>query len=106
VELKAGEQLVIDKNDSLLVKQPVTDKLYNYYRTKEFICDDTPLWKLIDVVNEAYNVQIVFGDKALRELRIVSPFYNESLEQVLDVISLTFNLKVVKRDGKIILEKQ
>ena len=103
VELKPGEKISFGPG-SEPVKQEVTDQLYNYYRTREFVCDDTPLWKLIDVLNEAYDTKIVFGNEALRDLRLNAPFNNESLDQVLQVISLTFNITVTKKDGVIILE--
>ena len=105
VELKANEEMRVNTKDSVLGKERVTDQLYKYYRTKEFVCDDTPLWKLIEVINEAYHSHIVFGDPTLREMPITTTFNNESLEQVLNVISETFNIKVVKDGDTIILEQ-
>ena len=104
IELKAGERTTLTKETKTPVKEAVTDKLYNYYRTREFVCDDTPLWKLVDVINEAYDVNIIFGREELRNIPITSPFYNQSLDQVLEVISLTLNIKVIKKDNQIILE--
>lgn len=104
VELRANEKIEVATKDSVLVKEEVNDKLYNYYRTKEFVCDDTPLWKLIQVVNEAYNTTIIIGRNELRDLRMNTTFNNESLEQVLNVISLTFSIKVIKEGDKIILQ--
>ena len=103
-ELIAGEKLVINDRDSGVVKEELTDKLYNYYRSKEFVCDDTPLWKLVEVLNEAYNSKIVIGRKELSNLRINTTFNNESLDKVLEVIHLTFDITVVKKDGQIILQ--
>jgi transmembrane sensor len=104
VELNAGERTTITPQVNTPVKEAVTDKLYNYYRTREFVCDDTPLWKLVEVINEAYDVNIVIKNEDLRNQSITSPFYNESLEQVLNVISETFKLKVTYKDNQIILE--
>ncbi len=104
VILQAGEKITIKRADSLLQKEELTDKLHNYYRTKEFVCDDTPLWKLVQVLNEAYKTNIVFGREELKELRLNTTFYNESLEKVLDIISLTFGIKVRKENERIILE--
>ena len=104
VELKAGERSLFGSKDSVLTKEPVEDHLYNYYRTKEFVCDDTPLWKLVDVLNEAYDAHIVIGRNELRSLRLNTTFQNESLEQVLTVISLTFNIKIVHSGKDIILQ--
>src|SRR4030095_12734248 len=59
VELIAGEKTIMHANDSNATKEKVTDKLYNYYRSKLFVCEGTPLWKLVQVINEAYDVNIV-----------------------------------------------
>ena len=104
VELIAGEKIVISTNDSIATKEPVSDKLYNYYRTKEFVCDDTPLWKLVQVLNEAYDANIVIGRKELNDKKLNTTFNNESLDQVLEVIQLTFDITVKKEDGQIILQ--
>jgi transmembrane sensor len=104
VELKAGERVRLDNAGTEMVKEQTTDKLYNYYRSREFVCDDTPLWKLVEVLNEAYEANIVIGREELKNLRITSPFYNESLDRVLDVISMTLNIRVVRSSDKIILE--
>jgi len=105
VELNPGEKIMINTNDSVATKQKVTDKLYNYYRTKEFVCDDTPLWKLVQVLNEAYGTKIIIGRKELNNMQITTTFYNESLEKVLEVIHLTLDITVIKKeDGQIILQ--
>lgn len=103
VELHANEQLAVTSADSLN-KAPVTDKLYNYYRTKEFVCDDTPLWKLVEVLNEAYKSNIVIARPELRDLRINVSLYNESLDRVLELISLTLGVKINKTAGQVIIE--
>lgn len=104
IELKAGERTRIDSAGTEMVKEETTDKLYNYYRSKEFVCDNTPLWKLVEVLNEAYEANIVIGCDELRNLPLTSPFYNESLDRVLDVISITLTIKVVRNGNEIILE--
>jgi len=104
VELRPNEKIELHAKDAVMNKEQVSDKLYNYYRTKQFVCDDTPLWKLVEVVNEAYNSNIVIGDPAIRNLTITTTFDNESLEQVLNVIKETFNITVVKEGDTIILK--
>jgi len=104
VTLQAGEKIKMPFAGTVAAKEKVSDKLHNYYRTKEFVCDDTPLWKLVQVLNEAYKTNIVFGKEELKDLRMNTTFYNESLDQVLEVIHLTFNITVSKENGRIILE--
>jgi len=104
IDLKANESIQIGTKDSVLAKKPISDHLYNYYRTKQFVCDDTPLWKLVEILNGAYSSHIVFGDDRLKELKLNTTFDNQSLDQVLNVISLTFDIKIIKEGNSIILQ--
>lgn len=104
IELRANEKLVTTPADTVLKKGGLKDRLYNYYRSKEFVCIDTPLWKLIEVVNEAYNVHIVIGREDKKDEPMNVTFYNESLEQVLIVIAESSNLSVTKKGDQIILQ--
>ncbi|CAN5812400.1 FecR domain-containing protein [soil metagenome] len=102
--LQAGEKLLLKAGDQLTNKELVSDQLYNYYRTHEFVCDETPLWKLVDVLNEAYNANIIIGRKGLGNLPITTTFNNESLDKILQIIHLTFDITISRRNGQIILQ--
>jgi len=104
IELKAAEKLLAKTADTALTKEKVTDHLYNYYRSKEFVCENTPLWRLVDVLNEAYNANIVIGSNELKNLPLDATFNDLSLDEVLKVISITFNIKVNREGDKIILQ--
>jgi transmembrane sensor len=104
VELRPNEKLKIAQQDTTLVKDTVQDKLYNYYRSKKFACDGTPLWKLVEVVNEAYNAHIEIGNPSIRSLPLTVTFNNESLDQILEVVHETFNIAVVYEKDRIILK--
>jgi len=101
--LTKGQKLLTGNSDSLQV-QPNPDELYNYYRTKEFICDNTPLWKLVTILNEAYDANIIIENKTLNQLPLTTTFSNESLENVLHVIGETFGITVERRGEVIILK--
>ncbi|MEO6455953.1 MAG: FecR domain-containing protein [Ginsengibacter sp.] len=104
IVLNAGERTTVSGAIVIPVKEKVTDKLYNYYRSREFVCDDTPLWKLIEVVNEAYDVNIIFGKKELRDLRMNTTFYSQPLDRILDIIHQTFDIQITRNGNQIILE--
>ncbi len=104
IELHPDERVVVNKDDSALVKENETGTLYNYYRTKEFECDNTPLWKLVEVLNQAYNTNIIIERKELLNLPITTTFHNESLDNILEIIRQTFNISVSKTEGRVILK--
>ncbi|MET0637069.1 MAG: FecR domain-containing protein [Chitinophagaceae bacterium] len=102
VELKAGERVMVAK-DSVENKVVSDDKLYNYYVSRTFICDNTPLWKLVDKLNEAYESKIIISDPRLRKLPLNVTFNEESLDMILKVVSQTLLVQVSKEDGQIII---
>ncbi|MGN6438976.1 MAG: FecR family protein [Agriterribacter sp.] len=104
VELKKGEQAVITASGNRIQKTNSTDQLFNYYVSHTFVCDNTPLWKLVDKLNEAYGVNITIARKELRAIPLTVTFNDESLNTILDVLSQTLMLKITKDDNNIILQ--
>lgn len=98
VSLRAAERAVVVK-DRAPVKMPVTDSLYNYYRTREFICNGTPLWRLANILETVYDVRIFIPDGRLREERLTATFRNEPVEHILTVVAETFGA-TVEHDGE------
>lgn len=101
--LQAGERAILSGSGSTPTKQVTDDKLYNYYVSKTFVCDNTPLWKLVEKLNEAYDANIKIGKDSLRKLPLTVTFDDESLETILDIIAQTLLVKVSKADGEITL---
>lgn len=104
IRLLPGEKAVLKNASERLEKERNTDRLYTYYRSKEFEAKDTPLWRVVEVLNEAYDSHIVIGRKELMNLPLNTTFKNESLDKVLDVISRTFKISVERKRGTIILK--
>lgn len=103
VVLHPNEKALVSNGGNSIIKQLNEDQLYNYYYSKEFICNGTPLYKLVDVLSQAYGKEIVIANRNLSGLPLTATFRNESLQDVLAVISETFNISVTQENGKIIL---
>ena len=101
VRLNPKEMVIA--SDGKMVIEKSTDILYNYYRTKEFVCNNTPLWKLVDVLNEAYDANIRIESENLKNLPLTATFHKESLENILKIITETFDIRMENRNGEIIL---
>lgn len=106
--LKAGEKVVISKKNGRLKKEKVTNQLYNYYKTKTFVCNNTPLSDLVKTLNEAYDTQIVIASPQLKELPITTTFHQtQSLKSILEIITQTFNrVKLSQQGEKFILHSK
>ena len=105
VRAAAGEKVVIAARYGGISKTTAGDKLYQYYRTKKFVCHKTPLPELVAALNEAYGAKIVIRGDAVRDLLLTTTFDNDDLNSILSVITRTFGL-VAEKNGDMIILKQ
>jgi transmembrane sensor len=104
VKLLPKEKVVINKRNSKLDVTKSSDLLYNYYRTKTFECINTPLSELIDALNKTYDTKIIIANENTAKLPYTSTFKDMPLNDILKVITQTFNLTIEQRNGEIILK--
>lgn len=105
VKAAAGEKVVITAGHGGITKTTAGDKLYQYYRTKKFVCHKTPLPEFVAALNEAYGVRVVLHGDAFRNLLLTTTFDNDDLNSILSVVTRTFGL-VAERKGNLIILKQ
>ena len=104
VELIHGEKVIISDQKPELLKSISKGRLYNYYRNKELVCDETPLEELVEALNEIYNVNIIIKNPSLKEKPLTTVFKDQSLDQVLEVIQETFRIEIEHKNNQILLE--
>ncbi|HWB90902.1 MAG TPA: FecR domain-containing protein [Puia sp.] len=106
LELNAGETITLGDSDRALTKTKpaAADMLYRYYHPRDFVCNGTPLWQLVNALNKAYGDSVAIGNPALRDLPITTTFHNEDLNHVLDIITKTLDIHVQRTDTRYILK--
>jgi len=106
IRLTPNEMVRIKPEDKQLKIEKSTDRLYNYYRSNTFVASGTPLWRLVDMLNEAYGSDIEIANSALRNAKItVTIRYEDSLSEILEVIRTTTpEIHVNKTDHGFILK--
>ena len=103
VRLKPKEKADIDYHTGKIIKGSSTDILYNYYRTQELAANKTPLWRVVQVLNGIYHVNIEIADKKVANRLLTTTFKVDSLDRILNVISETFNVRIVHQPHRIII---
>ncbi|MCH7408935.1 FecR domain-containing protein [Belliella sp. DSM 111904] len=103
VILLAGEKATVLHTTGEIKKSKQEDQLFQYYVSRIFKADNLPLTRLIEVLNEAYGTNIMIQSEKLQNLTITSVLKYDSLDENLEVISRTLNIKVTRENGKIIL---
>lgn len=104
ISVAPKEKIQATSSQATLQKEKVTDQLYKYYRNKEFVCDRTPLWKLVEVLNEAYDAHIVIKNEALKSIPLTTTFYNQPIEKILEIIAETIDIEVEHNNTEIVLK--
>ncbi|GAA4317377.1 FecR domain-containing protein [Compostibacter hankyongensis] len=104
VQLAAHERVRVSGGQALQ-KQEQRGELYNYYRTRAFVCNNTPLGELVPALNEAYNARIEIANPALKSLPITTTFRDQPLDTILAIISQTFPQVTITQNGPRILLK-
>lgn len=102
VKLKSKEKAEAGANG--ITKVQSSDVLYNYYRTGEFQPNNTPLWRLVEVLNDAYHANISIGNKALKNQPITTTLKYGNINDVLNIVCQTLNADWRRAGNKIIIE--
>ncbi|TCC84161.1 DUF4974 domain-containing protein [Pedobacter hiemivivus] len=104
INLQKGEKIVINNSTDKLIKEQNTDQLYNYYRSQEFIANNTPLWRMVEVLNEQYSANIIINDPAIKNLPLNTTLKTAaSLDRNLDVICETLGITMQRKQNQILL---
>jgi ferric-dicitrate binding protein FerR (iron transport regulator) len=103
-ELKPHEKIMVNAASGEFKEEKVTDRLHNYYVNNRLELDNTPLWRVAEVLEEAYGVQIrIIGDDR-KDLRLTTTFELGQLNDILEVIGETFDISITREDSVIILK--
>lgn len=104
IQLLPHQKTIISSNTKQPIIEQNEDELYNFYRTNEFKCNATPLWKLVNALNNAYSNKIIIANDNIRNLQITTTFKNNSLSQITAILSQTLNIQSQNINGNIILK--
>jgi transmembrane sensor len=105
IRLQPKEKAEIDYQSGTITKGLSKDNFFNYYRTNEFVANQTPLWRIVEVLNAVYQVNILVPDPVLANRTLTTTLRLGALDPILDVIANTFNVRIVREPGKIIIKQ-
>ena len=100
VILSPKETVTISDNDIHTLRvDTIKDELYKYYIAQEFIFENTPLKRVFAVLAKAYDKQIILEDPKKAKLLYTATFKQQNLNEMMNVIVQTFELKIEKRNN-------
>ena len=104
VRLSPKEKAIVSAANDKPTKGNSQDMLYNYYRSNEFECINIPLWRVVEVLNEAYAAEIVIANPDIKDLKFRTNLINQKLDDNLAIIAETLDISIEKRGNEILLK--
>ena len=102
VVLLPGDRAVL-LPDNKIQKQANNNNNYLSWLSKKLVFKELPLSIVINDLINTYHCNIELADSATANLKITSTFDNDSINDILESISLAFNLHIEKTGKKYIL---
>ena len=90
IYLLPNQVATLNKSDNKLSKRDVADlHKYTAWINGRIVFYDDPIETVVNKLGKWYNVDISIADKRLENYRFTGTFIDESLEQILNILSLT-----------------
>lgn len=103
VILVKGEKAEITKGQETIVKSTNIDENILSYKTKTFTFQDASLAEVSQLLADNFGKNIILEQDKFKNCKLTATFKQESLENILTIISETFNLKITKQGDSILL---
>ncbi|HPE58112.1 MAG TPA: FecR domain-containing protein [Bacteroidales bacterium] len=103
VILTAGQKGIFIKNEKDLYKEENPDENYLAWKTGLIRFENTELGQVAKVLNRTYGVHITLQNRALENCRITANFDNQTLADILLIVSETLDISVNRTANSIIL---
>ncbi len=103
IVLAPGEKVTLDKNKNTLQKSLNENPNYTAWFTHDLIFKNTMMDDVIDCLNKSYHVDIQANSPEIYDLKWTAHFTDQSIDYILEVIRLTFNLDLSSQEDTYIL---
>jgi transmembrane sensor len=98
-EMKPGDQIILNKSLNQVTLKEVDPANFTAWKEERLVFDNTPLNEIITKLENRYRVAITVQGVIANRERLTMTIENESLEEVLESVRLSSQLKV-RAEGK------
>lgn len=103
VVLTAGQKGIFIKNQKTLYTEENTDENFLAWKTRHIQFEDAGLAEVLEVLNRTYGVHLTLQNTKLETCRLTATFDNDSIDDVLIIISKTLDIEINRTANSIIL---
>lgn len=103
VNLIAGDKGLFSKETGAVQKTINDDANFLSWKTKAFVFDNTQLTDALNDLAKVYRFTFKLSEPSLNNLTLTAQFTNRPLDEILQTISLTLTVKIIKQSGNYII---
>jgi transmembrane sensor len=104
VILTKGQKAEILANVDTIIKSEVGEEKETIKEKRNsFVFDKISLGEVVESLTKQFNVEIVFTNDKIKNCKLTATFENENLDNIISVISETFNLTAAHQKNGIVL---
>ena len=102
IELRADESGIYHKNTGQLVKKQNEDANYLAWKNDELVFKETDLETVLTTLNRHFDAQLSLAHEGLRSCKLTATFKDQSLEAIVKILELTFDLQTERQGEQIV----
>ncbi len=98
VTLEKGEAASFSVKEGGFTKSKTKSRTL-FWTTKTLVFDKTSVEEVVEVINECYASNLIIKSEGIKQCKLTATFENESLDNVLEIISTALKIEVTKADN-------
>ena len=98
--MKPGELVDLDINTKTYRTSHPNPEVYTAWTQRKLVCDNTSIAYLASIIEDEYSYEVLIEEEALLERKLSGTLNNPSLDDLIQAISLSFNIKVEKNTSE------
>lgn len=103
--LSPSQKLTFLKSETKASLSTINSQLYQYYRSKMFVCDRTPLPDLVKTLSEVYKVEIKIANPVLEQQLLTSKFPTTApVQEILETVAMTLNARLEQQGAVYVIK--
>lgn len=99
VLLLPGEKAEINTEEKIIDKSVNSDANYNAWMTGVVVFENADLGTVAATLEHVYRTKIILSNKDLKDCTLTATFKRQPIDEVMNVISVTLDLSVLKKDN-------
>ena len=91
-----GEMGLFSVKDSALEKHETHDENFLAWKTKVLLFSNTPLLEVCTLLNQHFDTNIIISNPQLKKQKLTARFQNKSIDEILNSLDITLDIRHIK----------